>query len=72
MRTKRFINKGKTLIFMAKEIKCNSCNKRVTNMNGVARFLCPKCGKHEIIRCAQCRKIAAKYACPECGFTGPN
>jgi len=33
---------------------------------------CPKCGKQEIIRCPTCRKIVAKYTCPECNFTGPN
>ncbi len=72
MRTKRFIKGYKTLCHMAKQIKCSSCNKRVANMKGVARFMCPKCGKQEIVRCPQCRKIVAKYSCPECGFTGPN
>ncbi|MEM2139107.1 MAG: zinc finger domain-containing protein [Candidatus Woesearchaeota archaeon] len=51
---------------------CISCKTKITNMNGSVRFLCPQCGKHEIIRCENCRKIVAKYTCPECGFVGPN
>jgi len=57
---------------MEKETACNSCKRKVANMKGVARFLCPKCGKYEIVRCPQCRKIAAKYTCPGCNFVGPN
>ncbi|MBU0535568.1 MAG: RNA-binding protein [Nanoarchaeota archaeon] len=56
---------------MAKDT-CSSCKKKVANMRGVTSFMCPKCGKQEIVRCPECRKIAAKYACPECNFTGPN
>jgi hypothetical protein len=41
-------------------------------MEGVVKFLCPKCSKPEIIRCKHCREIVAKYKCPECGFEGPN
>jgi len=51
---------------------CNSCKKQIVNMQGIARFTCPKCGKYEIIRCSYCRKLAAKYNCPECNFEGPN
>ncbi len=51
---------------------CNSCKKDITNDSGSAIFPCPKCGKQQIVRCSTCRKIAAKYTCPECGFTGPN
>jgi predicted RNA-binding Zn-ribbon protein involved in translation (DUF1610 family) len=51
---------------------CISCKKRITNDNGSVIFNCPNCGKTEIVRCSKCRKIAAKYTCPECGFTGPN
>ena len=55
-----------------KELICSSCNKRMTNKEGVAVFKCPNCGKAEIVRCKHCREIAAMYKCPECGFTGPN
>ena len=72
MRTKRFINKPKKPCFMVNELICSSCKKRIVNMKGVAMFMCPKCGKQEIIRCPTCRKIVAKYTCPECNFTGPN
>jgi len=51
---------------------CISCNIKITNDNNSTRFMCPKCGKYEIIRCGHCRSIVAKYSCPECGFTGPN
>jgi len=57
---------------MAKEMKCISCSKRITNVVGSVKFKCPKCSKFEIIRCAHCRKIVAKYKCPECSFEGPN
>ncbi|OYT31213.1 RNA-binding protein [Candidatus Woesearchaeota archaeon ex4484_78] len=53
-------------------LQCTSCKKDVTNEKGVVRFLCPNCGKYEIVRCVSCRKKAIKYTCPECGFTGPN
>jgi predicted RNA-binding Zn-ribbon protein involved in translation (DUF1610 family) len=39
---------------------------------GSVRFMCPACGKAEIVRTPHERKIAAKYKCPECGFEGPN
>lgn len=51
---------------------CLSCNKRITNDAGSVNFKCPNCGKMDIIRCSDCRKIAVKYTCPECGFSGPN
>ncbi|HLC86482.1 MAG TPA: zinc finger domain-containing protein [Candidatus Nanoarchaeia archaeon] len=57
---------------MEKELTCNSCNTRVTNMHGAVKFKCPKCAETEIIRCAHCRNIVAKYVCPSCGNTGPN
>lgn len=53
-------------------MECISCKTKIANMPGSARFLCPQCGKYEIIRCETCRKIVAKYTCPECGFVGPN
>ncbi len=55
-----------------KEIVCSSCKRKITSGSGTATFMCPNCGKAEIIRCGDCRRIAAKYTCPECGFTGPN
>ena len=55
-----------------RELKCSSCKVSVGNMPGAVRFMCPNCGKKEIIRCQHCRKIAAKYKCPGCGFEGPN
>lgn len=57
---------------MDKKLKCNSCNKDITNDKGSAIFMCPSCGKYEIVRCASCRQIVAQYKCPECGFVGPN
>ncbi|RLE47082.1 RNA-binding protein [Candidatus Woesearchaeota archaeon] len=55
-----------------KELVCTSCKKHLNGERGVVRFLCPNCHKAEIIRCEHCRKIVAKYKCPECGFEGPN
>ncbi len=52
-------------------MKCISCHKDVTNDKGVVRFMCPKCGKYEIIRCSTCRKNGTPYKCPNCGFEGP-
>lgn len=67
---KTFIN---TLFFLQNMInKCVSCNTTIANERGSVRFLCPKCGKYEIIRCKNCRQIVAQYTCPGCGFTGPN
>ncbi|MCX8146844.1 MAG: zinc finger domain-containing protein [Candidatus Woesearchaeota archaeon] len=54
------------------ELICVSCKRKITNKYGIARFMCPKCGKFEIIRCLNCREIVAKYTCPVCGFVGPN
>ncbi|MBN2458606.1 DUF1610 domain-containing protein [Candidatus Woesearchaeota archaeon] len=51
---------------------CVSCKKQISNDNGSVIFKCPKCGKGLIVRCKDCRQIAAKYTCPECGFVGPN
>jgi hypothetical protein len=55
-----------------KELFCTSCKTKITNLVGSTRFPCPNCGKSEIVRCVHCRKIAAKYKCPKCGFIGPN
>ena len=57
---------------MVKELRCTSCNVRITNIVGSAKFKCPKCGETDIIRCAHCRKIVTKYRCPKCEFSAPN
>jgi len=51
---------------------CTSCKVKISNIDGTVTFKCPECGKKTIVRCKSCRKIAAKYTCSECGFTGPN
>ncbi len=53
-------------------LTCGACKKRITNVKGTAKFMCPSCGKYPIIRCKHCREIVAKYKCPGCGFEGPN
>ena len=55
-----------------KEIHCSTCNVKITNLQGSARFTCPSCGKVEIVRCRRCREIVAKYECSNCKFSGPN
>tara|TARA_Y100000310_G_scaffold345857_1_gene471551 strand:+ start:4424 stop:4597 length:174 start_codon:yes stop_codon:yes gene_type:complete len=57
---------------MAEKSVCSSCKKRVTNTTGTTKFLCPKCGDSQIIRCFHCRETAIKYKCDKCGFEGPN
>ncbi len=52
--------------------KCTSCNTSLANDQGSTSFLCPGCGKYELVRCKKCRETAVKYKCPECGFVGPN
>jgi Zn-ribbon RNA-binding protein len=42
------------------------------NFIGSVRFVCPNCGKSEIIRCSDCRMNVIKYTCPSCEFEGPN
>ncbi|MDO8537438.1 MAG: zinc finger domain-containing protein [archaeon] len=48
---------------------CTSCNKEVTQE--FVEFPCPKCGKHKIIRCLNCRITSKTYKCDNCGFEGP-
>ncbi|MFH1409765.1 MAG: zinc finger domain-containing protein [Nanoarchaeota archaeon] len=43
-----------------------------TNDQGSVKFLCPNCGKQEIVRTKHERETAVRYKCPECGFDGPN
>ncbi len=57
---------------MTEVMHCTSCKVNVANQEGTAIFNCPACGKEEIVRCPQCRKIVAKYKCTSCGFEGPN
>jgi len=45
---------------------------KVTNDAGSVKFMCPNCGKYEIVRTKKERQIALKYTCPNCGFEGPN
>ena len=52
--------------------ECLSCKTKIANSKGTVKFMCPRCGKHEIIRCQTCRKTVAKFVCPECQFAGPN
>ena len=54
------------------DLRCISTKEKIANQKGAVKFMCPKCGEHEIIRSALARKIVAKYTCPKCGFTGPN
>jgi Zn-ribbon RNA-binding protein len=51
---------------------CISTKKKVDNDNSATSFMCPKCGKFEIVRSTFARKNAMKYTCPNCDFTGPN
>ncbi|MBT3298070.1 RNA-binding protein [archaeon] len=51
---------------------CISTKKRIDNDIGSVSFMCPSCGKFEIVRSSFARKNAMKYTCPNCGFTGPN
>ena len=53
-------------------LACSSCKKNVANSKGTTVFNCPNCNKQEIVRCAHCRAIVAKYVCPSCSFEGPN
>ncbi|MEK6849757.1 MAG: zinc finger domain-containing protein [Nanoarchaeota archaeon] len=50
---------------------CTSCKTPIANAKGAAKFLCPCCGKVELVRCQHCREIAAMFSCA-CGFSGPN
>ncbi|MBS3168770.1 RNA-binding protein [Candidatus Woesearchaeota archaeon] len=56
---------------MTKELRCNSCSVKITNLTGSVTFKCPKCSDFDITRCTHCRKIVAKYICPKCNFEGP-
>lgn len=59
------------LLTMADEF-CISCKRKITNLGGAAKFMCPNCSKYMIARCVRCRRAAVKYTCPDCGFQGPN
>ena len=55
---------------MAKQL-CVSCKTDISVVKGSTKFDCPSCEKAAIARCGKCRKIATKYKCTECTFTGP-
>ena len=50
---------------------CVSCKKDISSGKNSTKFICPECGKNEIIRCGNCRKLSTKYKCEECGSEGP-
>ena len=50
----------------------SSSGVEVTNEKGSTIFKCPNCGDYDIIRSLHERKIATRYTCPKCGFSGPN
>jgi Zn-ribbon RNA-binding protein len=55
-----------------KDLKCTSCRVKILSSDASVRFMCPNCGKIEIIRCKKCRVESIPYTCSECGFEGPN
>jgi len=57
---------------MEEDKKCVSCKRKIDNITGSVVFMCPSCKKYELVRCKDCRKSAIRYACPGCGFRGPN
>ena len=64
--------KKEDIELVKKELVCTSCHAKLTNLKGSTKFMCPSCGKFEIIRCKHCREIAARYTCGNCSFSGPN
>ena len=54
---------------MKKAEKCISCGKGLLERGSVT-FPCPMCDA-VIGRCNGCREQSVKYACQQCGFTGP-
>ncbi len=50
---------------------CSSCGRVIPPDDKPVVFLCPNCGKIEILRCSKCRKQSVRYTCPVCGFKGP-
>ena len=68
-----FLNSQESLLDTMEIVnKCSSTGKDITNDSGSVSFQCPSCGKATIIRSLEARKLATKYTCPNCGFTGPN
>ena len=55
-----------------KELICNSCKTKISNVKGSVIFKCPSCLDNNIIRCLHCRQISAKYECSNCKYSGPN
>ena len=54
-----------------KIVKSNS-GEEITNEKGSTKFKCPNCGKTQIIRSLKERKLATRYICSNCSFSGPN
>ena len=50
---------------------CISCKKDISTIENSVVFECPGCGKSEIVRCGNCRKLVVSYNCPDCEFEGP-
>ena len=48
--------------------RCTTCGKQTRNF---AEFPSPYDTSVKIIRCRDCRKISAPYACPSTGKIGP-
>ncbi|MBS3136160.1 RNA-binding protein [Candidatus Woesearchaeota archaeon] len=55
----------------AQKLVCSSMKVTITNDVGRVIMPCPGCGE-TIVRSARARKLAIKYKCEKCGFTGPN
>lgn len=53
-------------------LKCTSCNKKISNIEYSTVFKCPDCNDFQVVRCGECRERGLKYECPKCGFEGPN
>ena len=51
-------------------MKCTSCGTNILAKGNFVKFLCPDCGKNEIVRCKNCKDLSNKYTCT-CGFVGP-
>lgn len=50
---------------------CTSCGVEITAKDRFVKFMCPKCGKVEIVRCGKCKSLVNPYKCPNCKFEGP-
>lgn len=57
---------------MTEAIISSSTKDRITNDSGSVQFPCPACSESTVVRTTKERKLAIKYKCEKCGFTGPN